>query len=193
MVEQRNRRSGGRFYGFRVNCEQVPMLPAWAVRCVWDDPRKIHYLLVWKSRRDDEIKEAVRVTRIVSQTNLPEAESVEVKRTEGSAVWIYLAWRQLPRNGGRNLLLQCRSCGRACRALYGAKVGDDGRFYVVRRADWECRTCAMLRYSSEGGALLIRSRGLISRLFGMGRAARPEPWYPLVFSSLDQAAEAGFI
>src|SRR5712692_3832461 len=103
MVEQRKRqirRSGGRFYGFRVNCEQVPMLPAWAVRCVWDDPRKIHYLLVWKSRRDDEIKEAVRVTRIVSQTNLPEAESVEVKRTEGSAVWIYLAWRHLPRNGG---------------------------------------------------------------------------------------------
>jgi hypothetical protein len=30
---------------FRVNCESVPMLPAWAVREVWDDPRHIPYLL----------------------------------------------------------------------------------------------------------------------------------------------------
>ena len=45
---------------------------------------------------------------------------------------------------------------RLCRALYGAKVGNDGRFYKAVRADWECRQCAELRYSSEGGALVLR-------------------------------------
>jgi hypothetical protein len=41
------------------------MLPAWIVRRVWDDPRRIPYLLVWKGRRDGEVKEAVRVARFV--------------------------------------------------------------------------------------------------------------------------------
>ena len=49
----------------------------------------------------------------------------------------------------------------------------------------------MLRYSSEGGALLIRSRGLLGLLFGVGHSPRPEPWYPLVFSSPQEAAVAG--
>jgi hypothetical protein len=59
MVEQRKRR-GGRFFGRRVNCEQVPLLPAWAVGWMLDDPRKIPYLLIWKSEYDGKIKEAVR-------------------------------------------------------------------------------------------------------------------------------------
>jgi len=198
MVEQRKRqirRSGGRFHGFRVNCEQVPMLPAWAVRAALDDPRRIPYLLVWKSRRDGEIKEAVRVARSIPQTNLPEAESVEVQRTDGSTVPVYVTWRRQP-HGGRSLLLRCWKCQRPCRGLYGAEVGDDGRFYVVRRADWECRRCAGLRYSSEGSALWIRG-GILSQLFrqpaGSVSSPRPEPWLPFVFSSPDQAADSGLL
>src|SRR2546429_3014232 len=30
-------------------------------------------------------------------------------------------------------------------------------YTTLFRSDWECRTCAKLRYSSEGGALLLRS------------------------------------
>ena len=45
-------RSEGRFRRHRVNCEQVPFLPAWAVAWVLDDPRKIPYLFVWKRPED---------------------------------------------------------------------------------------------------------------------------------------------
>ncbi len=37
MVEQAKRqiwRNGGRFYGYRINCEQVPMLGACTVRAI---------------------------------------------------------------------------------------------------------------------------------------------------------------
>lgn len=40
--------SDGRFFGRRVNCEQVPLLPAWAVAQVFDDPKEARRLLVWK-------------------------------------------------------------------------------------------------------------------------------------------------
>ena len=45
----------GRFFGRRVNCEQVPILPAWAVAQVFDDPRETPYLLVWKSPYDGTV------------------------------------------------------------------------------------------------------------------------------------------
>ena len=48
MVEQQKRqirRNGGRFHGFRVNCEQAPMLPAFVVR-LEAVPAQIHYLAV---------------------------------------------------------------------------------------------------------------------------------------------------
>jgi hypothetical protein len=54
-------RRSGRFFGRRVNCEHVPSLPAWIVSRVLDDPRKIPYLLVWRSRSDGTVREAVRV------------------------------------------------------------------------------------------------------------------------------------
>ena len=187
---QRNRqirRRSGRFYGFRMNCEQVPMLPAWIVRRVWDDPRRIPYLLVWKGRRDGEVKEAVRVARFVPQTGLGEADSLRVKRTDGSTVPVYLAWRRQP-HGGCSLLLRCWRCQGLCRALYGAKVGNDGRFYKAVMADWECRRCAELRYSSEGSALVLRG-GPISRLLRHPcpdlSSPRPESWLPYVFTSID--------
>jgi hypothetical protein len=45
----------------RVNLEYVPLLPAGAVRWVLPDPRKIPDLLVWRSERDREAKDVIRV------------------------------------------------------------------------------------------------------------------------------------
>jgi hypothetical protein len=160
------------------------MLPAWIVQRVWDDPRRIPYLLIWKDRRDGEMKEAVRVARFVSRAGLPEADSVNVQRTDGSTVPVYLAWRRQP-HGGRSLLLRCWQCQRPNRALYGFKVGNDGRFYKVVRAAWECRRCAELSYSSEGGYLCP---SVVFRAFG--NLPRPEPWLPYVFTDIDQALGA---
>jgi hypothetical protein len=69
--------------------------------------------------------------------------------------------------------------------LYGAKVDDDGHFCVVR-ADWLCRACARLRYSSEDGYLCP---GIIFRAFG--KLPRPALWLPYVFTSPQDAAPAG--
>ena len=183
---------GGRFLGFRINCEQVPMLPAWAVREVWDDPRRVPYLLIWKHPRDGTNKDAVRIVRQVPQTGFPEADSVEIKRTDGSTVPIYLAWRRLP-HGGRSLLLKCWECQRPSRALYGWKVGNDGRYLCAVLADWQCRRCADLSYASEGGASLYRG-GVVSRIFRMPCAAvkcpRPDVWLPYIFSSPEAARTA---
>jgi hypothetical protein len=163
------------------------MLPAWSVQRVWDDPRRIPYLLIWKGRHDGEVKEAVRVARFVPQTGLGEADSLRIKRTDGSNVPIYLAWRRQP-HGGQSLLLRCWRCQRLCRALYGFKVGNDGRYYKAVRADWECRECAELRYSSEGSGLVLRG-GPISRLLRHPcpdlSSPRPESWLPYVFTSID--------
>jgi hypothetical protein len=182
-----------RFEGFRLNCEVVPILPASIVRRVLEDPRNIPYLLVWKSRWDGHIGEAVRVARLVPQTKLLESESVEIKRSDGSAVPVYLIWRRQPQ-GGCSLLLRCWKCRSPRRGLYGARVGDDVRSYGARRADWECRRCAQLRYCSEGGRLLIRG-SILSRVFGRTVAPtsfpRPEPWLPYVFTSPEAAGEAG--
>jgi hypothetical protein len=178
---------GGRFFGRRVNCEGVPLLPAWAVRLVLDDPRKIPYLLVWKSRRDGEIKEAVRVIRLAPPPYLPEADSVEVKRTDGSVTHLCVLKRPLPRNGGHDVLLACPRCCDPNRALYGG-----GKYtWGAQRSQWQCRVCSGLSYASEGGALLIRSRGVIGRMFGVGRSDRPDPWYPYVFTSPQDAIAAG--
>jgi len=127
-MEQRKRIGrgwNGRFEGFRLNCEQIPLLPALVIRWAWDDPRRIRY---WKYRRDGRVTEAVRVARSTPRTGLPEAESVEIKQTDGTAVSIYLSWRSSPQ-GGRSLLLRCRRCPTPSRALYGFKVGDEGKFY----------------------------------------------------------------
>src|SRR5260370_3912785 len=95
MVEQAKRqiwRKGGRFYGYRINCEQVPMLGACTVRAILDDPRMIPYLVIWKSRKGNEVKQAVRLARSVPRTNLSEVESVDIKWPDGSTVRVYLVW-----------------------------------------------------------------------------------------------------
>ena len=113
MVEQAKRqiwRKGGRFYGYRINCEQVPMLGACTVRAILDDPRMIPYLVIWKSRKGNEVKQAVRLARSVPRTNLSEVESVDIKWPDGSTVRVYLVWRRQP-HGGCALLLRCSRCG----------------------------------------------------------------------------------
>ena len=53
----------------------------------------------------------------------------------------------------------------------------------------------MLRYSSEGGALLCRGRGTLARMFeaafGPCRSPRPDLWFPYVFTSPKQAVCLG--
>jgi hypothetical protein len=130
------RRHEGRFFGRRVNCEQVPLLPAWAVADVLNDPREIRYLLVWKSS-DGTVWEAVYVTPH------REAEAVEVKRRVGPSDFIATLSRPLPRNGGSCLFLICPYCQIPRRALYGWEPG--GRFSTSAvRSTWGCRACNQL-------------------------------------------------
>ena len=64
-------------------------------------------------------------------------------------------------------------CTRSCREANG------GRFCVLR-ADWQCRACTKLRYSSEGGYLCP---GIIFRAFG--DLPRPNLLLPYVFTRLE--------
>ena len=84
-------RYGGRFFGRRVNCEHVPMLPAQVVAGMLDDPRKIPYLLVWKSRLNGTAREAVRIAAC-NDKNCPDAlywlAGVEIKRHDGTCNFI---------------------------------------------------------------------------------------------------------
>src|SRR5215470_12334291 len=96
-------RRGGRFFGRRVNCEYVPLLPSWAVAQMLDDARKIPYLLIWKSEYDGEIKEAVRIAPHYETPGLGGLDwtgAVEVKRHDGTRNFIRTLLRPLPRNGG---------------------------------------------------------------------------------------------
>jgi hypothetical protein len=191
-------RYGGRFFGRRVNCEHVPMIPAQVVAWMLDDPRKIPYLLVWKSRSNGTAREAVRIAAC-NETNCPDAlnwlAGVEIKGHDGTCNFIRTMLRRLPRNGGSVRLLICPYCSIPRRGLYGWEPG--GRFTSgAVRSIWGCRKCNMLRYSSEGEALVHHERGafasLIEPLFcGPIRSDRPKPWYPYVFTSPKEAADAG--
>jgi hypothetical protein len=182
------KRRGGRFFGRRVNCEQVPLLPARVVARVLDDPRKVPYLLVWKSRSDGAVKEAVQVAPH------REAGAVEIKREDGRGDFVRTLLRRLPRNGGRVRFLICPYCQRQRRGLYGWEPGGPFTSSAVR-SSWGCRACNQLCYASEGGALVERGRGAIARMFeatfGPSRSDRPEPWCPEVFTSAEEAAQAG--
>jgi hypothetical protein len=210
-VSQRQQGRGwnGHFLGFwaRLNCEEMPVIPAWLVRRNLDDPRKIPYLLVWKDERHGgEIKEAVRLARYVEPSNSRLTENyVELKRADGSTSVLRITWRLLPRNGGRALLLVCSYCNKPRRHVYGWEWDHvAGWSNSVRRISWRCRSCARLRYSSEGGYLrvpglsLSRATGHLGlelrsaylSLFG-GNLPRPESWLPYVFTSPADAIAAG--
>jgi hypothetical protein len=94
------------------------MLPARAVREILDDPRKIPYLLIWKNQ-DCEVKEAARILGLGPTPYLPTADSIEIKRTDGSVTHIRAIKQPRPRNGGYEILLACPFCCSLRRALYG--------------------------------------------------------------------------
>jgi hypothetical protein len=193
MVEQRKqgRGSNGHFLGFwaRLNCENMPVIPAWLVRSNLNDPRKIPYLLIWKDERHSgDIMEAVRLAHGGF------SDHVELKRTDGSATVLRIVWRMLPRNGGCALLRACSSCNAPRRHVYGWEWDSfSGWSNRVRSISWRCRSCARLRYSSEGGQLRGSGRGAIAAFFraSFGNLPRPESWLPYVFNSPEEAAKLG--
>jgi hypothetical protein len=166
----------------------MPVIPGWLVRSNLNDPRKIPYLLVWKDARDGEIKEAVRLARYVEPSNSRVTDNyVELKRTDGSVTVLRIVWRMLPRNGGRALLLVCSYCNTPRRHVYGWEWdSSSGWSNRVRQISWRCRSCARLRYSSEGGYLRPTGLGRLGvRLAAYGNLPRPESWFPYVFTSID--------
>jgi hypothetical protein len=120
---------------------------------------------------------------------------VELKRSDGDATVLRIMWRMLPRNGGQALLLVCSYCNTPRRHVYGWEWDSfSGWSNRVRRVSWRCRSCARLRYSSEGG-YLRPAYGRLGHLGVMLRASwgnlpRPESWLPYVFTSPEEAAEA---
>ena len=196
-------RYGGRFYGFRVNCESVPRLPAAVVRWALDDPRRRPYVFLWRDWRaddiqrirPDEIREALFVARYTPKETVlngyryaesvpPGEEWVSASTLDGKSEepgsGIARALRvirvPLPRNGGRALLLVCPGfgCGKPRRHLYAWEIIGSR----VARRPWLCRTCARLRFASEGEGR--NTWGPYPRY----------PWDPYVFSSLEQAQDA---
>ena len=123
-------RSEGRFFGRRVNCEQVPVLPAWVVAQVFDDPEETPYLLVWKdsagtvqecvhiAAHDSAVRIATTELRIWPERDVETGE-VEIKRDDGTTDIIRTLLRPLPRNGGSVRLLICPDCLTPRRGLYG--------------------------------------------------------------------------
>lgn len=119
---------------------------------------------------------------------------LELKRFNESITILRIVWRNLPRNGGRALFLLCPHCDTPRRHVHGWEWDSfSGWSNRVRRTDWCCRSCNRLRYSSEGGALMMRG-GPISRLLRMDLpdiySPRPKPWLPHVFTAPEAAAEA---
>lgn len=184
-------RCGGRFYGRRVNCEWVPQLPGWVVDKLLRTPRNSRHLLLWRSRSDETIQEAVCLAHyeVTGRRPLDWTGAVEIRGQDGTGNIIRTLSRALRQGGGFRLLV-CPVCNTPRRALYGWEPGGQYTTSAVR-SGWQCRVCAKLRYASEGGALVHRSRGNISRMleaaFGPCRQERPRPWYPEVFTSPREA------
>jgi hypothetical protein len=166
----------------------MPVIPAGIARSNLEDPRKIPYLLVWRDERNGKIKEAVRLTRHVDSHDSQATDNfVELKRTDGSLTILRFVWRMLPRNGGRALLLICSYCKTPRRHVYGWEWDSvSGWSNRVRSISWRCRSCARLRYSSEGGYLCP---GITFR--GCRKLPRPALWLPYVFTSPQDSADAG--
>jgi hypothetical protein len=140
------------------------------------------HLLVWKDEKHDgEIMEAVRLAHGGF------SDLVELKRTDGSTTLLHTTWRMLPRNGGRALFLLCPHCETPRRYVYGWEWNRfSGRSNVVLSVSWRCRSCARLRYSSEGGYLRPTGLGRLGvMLRAYGNLPRPESWLPHVFTSID--------
>jgi hypothetical protein len=80
----------------------------------------------------------------------------------------------------------------------GLRLGMGSFFGVVKQSQakisWRCRSCARLRYSSEGGYLLPTGFGRLGvMLRAYGGLPRPESWLPYVFTSIDDPRLDGFV
>jgi hypothetical protein len=155
------------------------------------DPRRTPYLLIWiesafNSPVVGQPREAVRLGPFsFSEGETPAPGWVEVKRWKAG---LRVLERPLPRHTGKTVLLICSRCDHPRRALYAQTV----RF--ASSLDWLCRQCAELRYASEGGALVFRTRSRVTRpLSGLRLTPRPEVWEPLVFTSPVQALDLGLV
>jgi len=196
-VEQRKQAHGcgGHFIGPRVNCESLPCLPAKAVEWVLRDPRQLAYLMVWKNEESDEVIVAARVAAYSGPAEFGQdfAGYVEIRRPDGTHNCIRTIERHMPRNGGKTQLLVCPRCQRPRRTLYPWALNPARPRAVFRASTWQCRSCARLRYASEGGALMFHPRTDLGRLIeaveGPSRSPRPEPWYPYVFADPRDADE----
>ncbi len=175
MVGWASRDSEGRFRGSRVNAESVPRLPAWAARAVLADPRGIPYLLAWTNARGDLLR-AERLSRFAPNPDEPPFDAVEVREPRTQRL-ILVNYRAMPRSRGVAMFLVCPDCKRLRRFLYG-KLG------------WVCRSCAQLRYSSEGVYLPAWERRC-----GLGALPHDGPWDPLVRRNLtaELSDECGFV
>jgi hypothetical protein len=115
----------------------------------------------------------------------------EVKRWNGDRMGVRAAEQTLP-TGGKAVLLVCNNCQRPRRSLYAWSANKGYR--NSRPALWTCRRCSELNYTSEGGALIYRTRWEVARpLAGLKLWPRPEVWEPLVFTSPLQAFEWGLV
>jgi hypothetical protein len=185
-------RWSGRFFGRRVNCEYVPVLPARVVQLFLDDLRNIPYLLVWRSPQNGTVLEMVRMAREISRVD-PAAWTgwIEIKRPDVGCTYVRTVERSLPQNGGRMQLIVCPGCWATRRSLYGWRPGGTHTTSAERAPLWECRKCLGLRYSSEGGALNHHPRAataqLIRLLFAPLTSDSPKPWYPCVVTAPQRA------
>ena len=152
---------------------------------VLDDPRQVPYLMIWKEESSGKLIEATRVAACPEMDReISWAKCLEIKRTDGSKNWILTIERRLPLNGGKARLVICPRCQRPRRALYPWKLNPAKR-HAVFTSTWQCRSCAQLRYASEGGALVFHPRTDLGRLIeaveGPSKSPRPESCYPYVF------------
>jgi hypothetical protein len=156
-----------------------------------DDPRNVPYLMIWMDQDSERILEAVRVAPFTEMDEeIPWARCVEIKRADGETNRVLTIERPLPRNGGKARLVICPRCPRPRRALYPWRL-DPSRRRAVFTSGWQCRSCAQLRYTSEGGALIFRPRKDFGRLIKVVEGPKKdhlECWYPYVFADPRNAA-----
>jgi hypothetical protein len=107
MVRQRRE---GRFFGPRINCERVRLLPASVVRRILNHPRRSQHLLIWQNPWDGAIEEEVQVTRVEPPRCFSGIEAIEVSRSAMSTTDLHVFRRPLPRNGGNDVFLECPGC-----------------------------------------------------------------------------------
>ena len=163
-------RREGRFYGLRVNVEDVPRLPAYVARYVLEDPRARPYLVTWTDRRIGENETVALALRVE-----PQEGGLVRFRTRGLEA--IAGTVRVPIPGGRAALLwRCPLCARARRFLYLGRISSWG-LGVARPG---CARCNGLRWSSQGRPL-GRGRG--------GPLPR-RPWDPVAVVSSPAALEA---